>query len=146
VGSVAEIMADILEPGRGKVEIADVFTAYAEACEASGKRPIPANEFPAAIAELCFLALESLSFDYVNQGDSESILGICPPMTGSSTQTVVKMVRIFDNYARQHPEIQHQKFELTALAALKRFIHANEGSPLPLFFFVTAPALALRRR
>ena len=65
------------------------------------------------------LALESLSFDYVNQGDFKSILGICPPMTGSSTQTVVQMVRIFDNYARQHPEIQHQKFELTALAALK---------------------------
>jgi hypothetical protein len=27
VGSVAVIMADILEPGRGKVEIADVFAA-----------------------------------------------------------------------------------------------------------------------
>ncbi len=46
-------MADILKPGRGKVEIADVFAAYAEACDASGKRPIPANEFPAAIAALC---------------------------------------------------------------------------------------------
>jgi hypothetical protein len=46
-------MADILEPGRGKVEIADVFAAYAEACERSGKRPIPANEFPAALADLC---------------------------------------------------------------------------------------------
>jgi hypothetical protein len=53
VGSVAVIMADILEPGRGKVEIADVFAAYAEACDASGKRPLPAHEFPAAIAELC---------------------------------------------------------------------------------------------
>jgi len=53
VGSVAVIMADILEPGRGKVEIADVFAAYAEACEAAGKRPIPAHEFPAAIAGLC---------------------------------------------------------------------------------------------
>jgi hypothetical protein len=53
VGSVAVIMADILEPGRGKVEIADVFAAYAEACEASGKRPIPAHEFPAALAGLC---------------------------------------------------------------------------------------------
>ena len=42
-----------MEPGRGKVEIADVFAAYAEACEATGKRPIPANEFPAAIAALC---------------------------------------------------------------------------------------------
>ncbi len=53
MGSVAVIMAEIMEPGRGKVEIADVFAAYAEACEAAGKRPIPANEFPAAIAELC---------------------------------------------------------------------------------------------
>ena len=53
VGSVAMIMAEIMEPGRGKVEIADVFAAYSEACQASGKRPIPANEFPAAIAALC---------------------------------------------------------------------------------------------
>jgi hypothetical protein len=27
-------MTEIMEPGRGKVEIADVFAAYAEACEA----------------------------------------------------------------------------------------------------------------
>lgn len=53
MGSVVEIMAEIMEPDRGKVEIADVFAAYADACEASGKRPIPANEFPAAIAALC---------------------------------------------------------------------------------------------
>ncbi len=30
-----------------------MFAAYAEACAHHGKRPIPANEFPAAIAELC---------------------------------------------------------------------------------------------
>ncbi len=30
-----------------------MFEAYADACEASGKRPISANEFPAAIATLC---------------------------------------------------------------------------------------------
>ena len=53
VGNVAVIMAEILEPGRGKVEIADVFAAYADECEAQGKRPIPVNEFPAAMAELC---------------------------------------------------------------------------------------------
>ncbi len=65
VGSVAVIMADILEPGRGKVEIADVFAAYAEACEVHGKRPIPANEFPAAIAELC----QRLSIEIEDTGD-----------------------------------------------------------------------------
>lgn len=53
IGNVAQVMADILEPGRGKIEIAALFTAYAEACEASVKKPIRANEFPAAIAALC---------------------------------------------------------------------------------------------
>ena len=53
MGNVAIILADIMEPGRGRVEIADVFEAYSAACQASGKRPIPANEFPAVIAALC---------------------------------------------------------------------------------------------
>jgi hypothetical protein len=53
LGNVAVIMAEIMEPGRGKAELADVFAAYVEACQATGKRPIPANEFPAAIAALC---------------------------------------------------------------------------------------------
>ena len=53
-----------MEPGRGKVEIADVFAAYAEACKASGKRPIPASEFPAAIAALC----ETLGVAIVDNG------------------------------------------------------------------------------
>ena len=53
VGSVPVILADILEPGRGKVEIANLFAAYSDACEAQGKRPIPANEFPAELAALC---------------------------------------------------------------------------------------------
>ena len=53
VGSVAVIMAEIMEPGRGKVELADLFAAYVEACDRSGKRPIPANDFPEALAELC---------------------------------------------------------------------------------------------
>ena len=46
-------MADIMEPGRRRVEIADLFSAYADACEARGKRPIPANQFPAEVAALC---------------------------------------------------------------------------------------------
>ena len=53
VGSVVEVMAEIMEPGMGKVEIADVFAAYADECAAQGKRPIPASEFPGAMAELC---------------------------------------------------------------------------------------------
>ena len=65
-------MADILEPGRGKVEIADVFAAYAEACEASGKRPVPANEFPAALAELC----QSLGIEIEDNGKGVFLLKV----------------------------------------------------------------------
>ena len=53
VGNVVEIMAEILEPGRGKVKFTDVFAAYAATCEAHGKRPISVDEFPAALADLC---------------------------------------------------------------------------------------------
>ena len=39
IGNVAQIMADILAPGRGKVEIAALYAAYSKACAAAGKRP-----------------------------------------------------------------------------------------------------------
>lgn len=52
-GGVAQIMADILAPGRGRVEIAALYAAYSKACAASGKRPIAAGDFPAALAALC---------------------------------------------------------------------------------------------
>ena len=71
-------------------------------------------------SEMCwgvFAALEALSFDYNDQG--ESILGICPPATTSISRPVVQMVRIFDSYARRHPETLHQNYELTALTALR---------------------------
>jgi hypothetical protein len=53
IGSVDEIMADLLETGRGKIEFAEAYAAYASACEGGGKRPVPANEFAGALAELC---------------------------------------------------------------------------------------------
>ena len=46
-------MAEIMEPGRSKVEFAEAYAAYAEACEASGKRPVAAAEFASALSELC---------------------------------------------------------------------------------------------
>src|SRR5208337_2167059 len=52
-GSVAQVMADILAPGRGRVEIAALYAAYSKACAANGKRPVAAGEFPAALAALC---------------------------------------------------------------------------------------------
>jgi hypothetical protein len=55
-----------------------------------------------------FLVLHALSHKAM-------LVGVCPP----DGVGIVQMVRIFDAYARQHPEIQHQSFELTALAAFK---------------------------
>jgi hypothetical protein len=52
-GSVAQVMADILAPGRGRVEIAALYAAYSKACAARGKRPVAASDFPAALAALC---------------------------------------------------------------------------------------------
>ena len=52
-GGVAHVMADILAPGRGRVEIAALYAAYSKACAANGKRPVVAGEFPAALAALC---------------------------------------------------------------------------------------------
>ena len=52
-GSVAQVMADILAPGRGRVEIAALYAAYSKACAASGNWPVAAGEFPAALAALC---------------------------------------------------------------------------------------------
>ncbi len=51
--TVAQVMVDILAPGRGKVEIAALYAAYSKACAARGKRPVAAGEFPAALAALC---------------------------------------------------------------------------------------------
>lgn len=53
VGNVVEIMAAIMEPGRGKVEIMEVYAAYSQACKASGKRPVEVGEFASAISDLC---------------------------------------------------------------------------------------------
>ncbi len=53
LGSVAEIMAEIMEPGSGKVELMELFSSYREGCQAKGKEPIPVNEFPAVMAALC---------------------------------------------------------------------------------------------
>ncbi len=53
ISNVAQIMAGVLVPGRGKVEIAALYAAYSEACAAAGKRSVAASDFPAAMAALC---------------------------------------------------------------------------------------------
>ena len=46
-------MAEILEPGRGKVEFAEAFKAYAAAYRMHGKRPVPPEDFSLALKRLC---------------------------------------------------------------------------------------------
>lgn len=40
VGNVATIMAEMIERGKGKVEFADAFRAYAQECHLKGKSPV----------------------------------------------------------------------------------------------------------
>ncbi len=49
----------------------------------------------------------------VNQ--KEPVLGVCAPPGSSLTQ----FVRIFDTFARQHPELQHEGYEYIAITALR---------------------------
>lgn len=55
VGSVAQIVSSLLEPGtaRSKLGVVDLYKSYVAACTAAGKRPIAPAEFPAAIASIC---------------------------------------------------------------------------------------------
>jgi hypothetical protein len=54
-GSVATIMAELIEPGvaRDKVEFAEAFKAYATICRQQGKRAVLPEHFAAALKQLC---------------------------------------------------------------------------------------------
>jgi hypothetical protein len=53
LGNVPTITAELLEAGRGKVEIEDAFKAYALVCRDQGKRPVSPEMFAADIKKLC---------------------------------------------------------------------------------------------
>jgi hypothetical protein len=55
IGNIAAIISEIMEPGtaRQKVEIADLFKAYATTCRKLGKRPVSPGEFSSALQRLC---------------------------------------------------------------------------------------------
>ncbi len=52
-GSVAAIMAEIMEPGRGKVEFAEAYKAYVKLCRQRSKRPVPPEDYSSALRQLC---------------------------------------------------------------------------------------------
>ena len=55
VGSVVQIVRDLIDPGaaRAKLGVVELYKAYAATCAESGKRPIAPAEFPAALAPIC---------------------------------------------------------------------------------------------
>jgi hypothetical protein len=53
MGNVASIIADLIESGRGKTEIADLYSAYAEACHEQGKAPVDVDAFGLSIRRIC---------------------------------------------------------------------------------------------
>jgi hypothetical protein len=53
VGSVAAIMAEIMEPGRGKVEFAEAYRAYVKLCRQRNKRPVAPEDYSSALNQLC---------------------------------------------------------------------------------------------
>ena len=53
VGSVPVILAELMEPGGGRVGLMELFAAYKEACQMKGKEPVSAGEFSATVAALC---------------------------------------------------------------------------------------------
>jgi len=53
VGSVPTVLAEIMEPGKGRVGLMELFSAYKEACLTKGKEPVPAAEFSRTVVALC---------------------------------------------------------------------------------------------
>src|SRR5262249_44191385 len=49
LGDVPTIMAEIMSPGRGKVELARAFAEYCSECNRQGKTPVPVEAFTEAI-------------------------------------------------------------------------------------------------
>jgi hypothetical protein len=53
LGNVPMTMAEIMSPGRGKVEFAEAFAAYRSECKLRGKRPVSIDAFSDALTRLC---------------------------------------------------------------------------------------------
>ncbi|MGA7325562.1 MAG: hypothetical protein WBX25_13995 [Rhodomicrobium sp.] len=52
-GNVAAMMAEIMAPGRGKVELAEAFAGYRAECKRQGKAPVAVDTFTDGITRLC---------------------------------------------------------------------------------------------
>ena len=70
-----------------------------------------------------FAAIYTISFLYDEDnypGVGHSVTYICPHKGTDSGVGVMQMIRIFDHYARQHPEELDRQFNVTALKAFRK--------------------------
>ena len=72
VGSVAAIMAEIMEPGRGKVEFADAYKAYVSVCRQRRKKPASPEAYGSALRLLC----ESSEIELMSSGEHVYLLRV----------------------------------------------------------------------
>jgi hypothetical protein len=72
IGSVVGIMVSLIEPGAGRTEIADAYSAYQAACAVAGKRPIGPDAFADPIAKMCKGAGIKIEVD----GDDVYLVGV----------------------------------------------------------------------
>lgn len=78
MGSVPVILAEIMEPGRGKVGLVELFSAYKGTCRTKGKEPVPATEFSRTVVALC----ERLDIQVKDNGDDVFLLKVRLKKTG----------------------------------------------------------------
>ena len=72
VGNVAAIMAEIMEPGRGKVEFAEAYRAYVSVCRQESKRPASPEIYSSALSRLC----ESSGIELMSSGEHVYLLQV----------------------------------------------------------------------
>jgi hypothetical protein len=72
VGSVPVILAEIMEPGRGKVGLLELFSAYADTCREKGNEPVSASEFSHTVGALC----ERLGIQIEDDDDGVFLMGV----------------------------------------------------------------------
>jgi hypothetical protein len=67
-------MAEIIEPGaaRDRVEIADLYKAYAQTCRLEEKRAVSAEEFSRAVQRLC----EELDIKVTRKGEHVCLMKV----------------------------------------------------------------------
>ena len=65
-------MAEIMEPGRGKLEFADAYRAYVSVCSQQSKKPVLPEAYSSALRLLC----ESSSIELMSSGERVYLLRV----------------------------------------------------------------------